>query len=255
MSSAHITEPAPGSPDGTGRAAPGLLQDLVLESPDIEVFLADLAALAADHFTGTGRQVFCGIMLLRPRKAHTVSSSSAQALKMDEVQYAFGDGPCLTAARTNKAVYVPDIHHETRWPGYLAAIAGHGIGSILAVPIPLDGDAASGLNLYSTLPSGFDDTARHAAAVFAREASQALRLAVRIANLTDTAENLKAAMDSRTTIDLAAGLIMAQNRCSQDAAMTILKAASSARNTKLRDVAAAVVASTGHPAPTAHFQN
>jgi GAF domain-containing protein len=255
MSSDNNTEPGPGSLDRTRRAVPGLLQDMVLDSPDVEGFLADLASLAADHFTGTGQQVFCGITLLRPRKTHTVASSSAQALRMDEVQYAFGDGPCLTAARTNEAVYVPNIHHEPRWPEYLAAIAGHGIGSILGVPIPLDGDAASGLNLYSTHPSGFDDTARHAAGVFAREASQSLRLAVRIANLTDTAENLKAAMDSRTTIDVAAGIIMAQNRCSQDTAMMILKAASSARNTKLRDVAAAVVASTGHSAPSANFQN
>ncbi len=255
MTSDNITEPAPGSPDGTGRAVPGLLQDMVLESPDVEGFLSDLASLAADHFTRTGRQIFCGITLLRPRKAHTVASSSAQALGMDEIQYAFGDGPCLTAARTNEAVYVPDIHREPRWPGYLGAIAGHGIGSILGVPIPLDGDAGAGLNLYSSLPSGFDDSAREAAGVFAREASQSLRLAVRIATLTDTGENLKAAMDSRTTIDLAAGIIMAQNRCSQDAAMTILKAASSARNIKLREVAAAVVASTGHSAPTTHFEN
>jgi AmiR/NasT family two-component response regulator len=62
-------------------------------------------------------------------------------------------------------------------------------------------------------------------------------------------------MDSRTTIDLAAGVVMGQNRCSQDAAMTILKAASNARNIKLRDIATAVVASTGASAPTAHFQN
>ncbi|MHA7264346.1 ANTAR domain-containing protein [Arthrobacter sp. TMN-37] len=75
-----------------------------------------------------------------------------------------------------------------------------------------------------------------------------LRLAVRIARLSDTDENLRAAMQARTTIDLAVGIIMAQNRCSQDSAMTILKAASSARNVKLREVAAAVVASAGHSA-------
>ena len=226
---------------------------MVLESPDVEGFLADLASLAADHFTGTGRQVFCGVTLLRPRKAHTVASSSAQALKMDEVQYAFGDGPCLTAARTNEAVYVPDIHHEPRWSEYLAAIAGHGIGSILGVPIPLDGDAACGLNLYSTVPSGFDDTARDAAGVFAREASQSLRLAVRIAYLSDKETNLSAALESRTTIDLAAGIIMGQNKCSQSAAMTILKSASNARNTKLRDLAAQLVTSVSGKAPVTHF--
>lgn len=242
-------------PNGAGRGIHGLLQDMVLESPDVEGFLASVTSLAADHFTGTGQQVFCGITLLRPRKARTVASSSRQALQMDEVQYAFGDGPCLTAARTNKTVYVPDVHRDERWPGYLVAVAGHGIRSILGVPIPLDGEAACALNLYATRPSGFDATARKAAGVFAREASQSLRLAVRISHLTDIRDNLRAATDSRTTIDLAAGIIMAQNQCSQDAAMTILKAASSARNKKLREIAAAVVASTSQPSPEARLQD
>ena len=61
-------------------------------------------------------------------------------------------------------------------------------------------------------------------------------------------------MKSRTTIDLAAGVIMAQNRCSQATAMAILKNASSARNVKLRDVAATVVASVSSDATvTTHF--
>jgi AmiR/NasT family two-component response regulator len=53
---------------------------------------------------------------------------------------------------------------------------------------------------------------------------------------------LKAALESRTTIDLAIGIIMGQNRCSQEAAFKILKNASSTRNAKLRDVAATIVA-------------
>ncbi|WP_334683616.1 ANTAR domain-containing protein [Arthrobacter sp. CAN_A214] len=82
-----------------------------------------------------------------------------------------------------------------------------------------------------------------------------MRLAVRIAQLTETSDNLRSAMTSRTTIDLAAGIIMGQNRCSHDAAMTILKAASSARNTKLRDVATQVLASVGQQPPETHFDN
>lgn len=61
-------------------------------------------------------------------------------------------------------------------------------------------------------------------------------------------------MKSRTTIDLAAGVIMAQNRCSQATAMGILKNASSARNVKLRDVAATVIASVSSDATViTHF--
>ncbi len=113
------------------------------------------------------------------------------------------------------------------------------------MPIPVDGEAQSGLNLYSPAPDAFDATAIHTAEIFAREASRSLRLAVRIARLTDARENLRAATESRTIIDLAVGIIMGQNACSQEVAMTILKAASNARNIKLRDVAAAVVESAG----------
>ncbi len=232
-----------------------LLQEMVLESADVQGFLTGLAQLAATHLNGPDEEVFCGITLLRPRRAETVAASSDRARAMDELQYPFGDGPCLTAARTHTVTYVPDTRTDQRWAEYHAAAAGQGIRSILGVPIPLDGNASSALNLYSTAPDAFNGQDRESMGVFAREASRALRLAVRIAHLTDTGENLRSAMDSRTTIDLAAGIIMGQNRCSQDAAMTILKAASNARNIKLRDIAAAVVTSTGAAAPTAHFQS
>ena len=63
-------------------------------------------------------------------------------------------------------------------------------------------------------------------------------------------------MESRTTIDIAVGAIMAQNRCSQESALKILKIASSTRNIKLRDVAAAVVASVSEdPKILTHFDN
>lgn len=50
-------------------------------------------------------------------------------------------------------------------------------------------------------------------------------------------------MQSRTAIDIATGVVMAQYWCSQEAAMSILKRASNSRNTKLRDVAAGVIES------------
>lgn len=50
-------------------------------------------------------------------------------------------------------------------------------------------------------------------------------------------------MKSRMAIDIGVGAVMAQNRCSQSAAMTILVKASSSRNIKLRDVAAGVIES------------
>lgn len=241
----------PGGDAPVGTAA--LLQNMMLDSADVHEFLADLTTLAAQHLSAPGQDILVGVTLLRPRTNGTVASSSDTAQHMDELQYAFGDGPCLTAAHTQTIVSVPDVDRDHRWPEYLTAISAHGARSILAVPIPLEVEASSALNLYSMTPNAFDTDSVRTAQSFAREASQCLRLAVRIAHLTDTGQNLTTAMESRTTIDLAAGIIMAQNRCSQEQAMMILKAASSARNIKLRDVAAAVVTSVIPDNPTTHF--
>ena len=231
----------------------GVLQDMVLETTDVESFLEDLTRMTVDALSASGNEVFCGVTLLRPNRAGTVASSSPEALQMDEVQYEFDDGPCLQAARTNETVLTPDISLDSRWREYTGTISEFGLKSILGVPIPLDGETQCGLNIYAREANAFSDEMVREAEEFARGASKSLRLAVRIAHLAESRENLKAAMSSRTTIDLAAGIIMAQNRCSQDAAVAILRAASSARNMKLRDVAAAVVASVGEKAPKTHF--
>jgi GAF domain-containing protein len=138
---------------------------------------------------------------------------------------------------------LPDVRRDRRWPDYTASALAEGVGSSLSVPLVLEGEAEAGLNMYSTRSHGFtgEDIARVES--YAYHASKALRLAVRISQLAEAKTHLTAALESRTVIDLAAGAIMAQNRCSQESAMKILKIASSTRNVKLRDVAASVVAS------------
>ncbi|MHA7145335.1 ANTAR domain-containing protein [Arthrobacter sp. TmT3-37] len=231
-----------------------VLQDMVLDSEDVQTFLTGLVQVAAHSFSGAYGEVFCGVTLLRPRSMVTVASSSEQAQLMDEVQYGFDDGPCLRAAREGYTVHIPDFLTETRFPEYREAIAAHGIRSALGIPIRLDSGASAGLDFYSTKPHAFDDKGIAVAEGLGRDASRSLRLAVRIAQLGDEARNRQAAMESRTVIDLAAGAIMAQNRCTQQEAMTILRRASNARNVKLKDLATTMVAALGQSTPVeTHF--
>ena len=225
-----------------------MLQDMVLESDDVQVFLTGMVDVAAKAFSGLYGEVFCGVTLLRPRSMVTVASSSEEAKLMDEVQYGFDDGPCLRAAREGYIVHIPDFLTETRFPEYREAIAAHGIRSALGIPIKLDKGASAGLDFYSTKPNIFDDKGIAVAEGFAREASRSLQLAVRIARLTDEAHHRQIAMESRTAIDMAVGAIMAQNRCGQDEAVAILRRASSARNIKLRDLATQILSSISQSA-------
>ncbi|TQJ33975.1 GAF domain-containing protein [Arthrobacter sp. SLBN-122] len=231
------------------------LQDLLLESVDVGALLSELATVSAATLS-VDHEVMCGVTLMRRKKPTTVATSNSRVPALDELQYGKGEGPCLTALRELTTIHVPDVREDTRWPHYTAAAWAEGIGSILAVPLPLEGEANAALNVYSAKTHAFSGEAIEKAEAYALEASKSLRLAVRIAQLVDDRENLIAAMESRTTIDVAVGAIMAQNRCSQESAIKILRIASSSRNVKLRDVAAAVVASVADdPKVLTHFDD
>lgn len=229
------------------------LQDLVLKTEDVKEMLDELAQFSAATLADPAT-AFCSITLMRQKKPITVAHSDDGAVRLDESQYSTGEGPCLSAIRKRAVVHLPDLASEDRWPTFTAAAREAGVGSSLSVPLILEGEAEAGLNLYSTRPRGFTADDISMVETYSYHASKALRLAVRISQLAEAKAHLMAAMESRTTIDLATGAIMAQNRCSQETAMKILKIASSTRNLKLRDIAASVVASVSHdPNVRTHF--
>jgi GAF domain-containing protein len=230
------------------------LQDLVLKTADVKEMLDQLAEFSALTLADPAA-AFCSITLMQRKKPVTVASSEESAVRLDETQYGAGDGPCLAAIREEAAVHIPDVNSERRWPDYTAAAMAAGVGSSLSVPLRLDGEAEAGLNMYSTRSHGFTRKDIEMVEAYAYHASKALRLAVRISQLAEAKANLVAAMESRTVIDLATGALMAQNRCSQETAMKILKIASSTRNVKLRDIAASVIASVANdPKVRTHFE-
>jgi GAF domain-containing protein len=240
--------------DTTELTVEEFLLDAAVDSTEIEVFLNALTRLAVHNLSHPDEDLLCGITLLRKKKAGTVASSSDRAQKLDEIQYDYGDGPCLRAAREQVLVHVADLHEDVRWPEYRTTVLEEGVRSILGVPIAMDSSTAAGLNLYSDEKGRFDAEAIESAQQYARQASRALSLAVRLASHRDAEADLEAALESRTTVALAIGIIMGQNRCSRDEAFELLRSASSSRNVKLRDLAAGLVASADPSSPGAHFQ-
>lgn len=116
-----------------------------------------------------------------------------------------------------------------------------GAGSSLRIPLTLDDETSAVVNLYSPRTEAFSAGDLAEAQQLAAESSNALLLALRISQLSDSRDDLAAAMQSRTIIDMAIGAIMAQNRCRRDAAFKILRNTSNNRNMKIRDVAATVI--------------
>jgi hypothetical protein len=138
---------------------------------------------------------------------------------------------------TGRAALLAGGTTEPRLDRYRRTAARWGIRSVLSVPVALDQGAAAALTYLAAEPGAFDDGAAASCEAFAATAGKSMRLAVRLGTVQDMNADLLQAMKSRTTINLASGILMAQSRCSQAEAFTLLSKVSNNRNVKLRLVA------------------
>jgi GAF domain-containing protein len=230
------------------------LHDMIIGSANVSGFLGELSVLAAATLGETaGSLIECGVTLQQRKRSATVAGSSPRATLLDKLEQELGQGPCLTALEAMKPVVLPDVATDSRWPEYQKLLKDNGCASVLGVPLALDGNHAAALNFFASEPGLFTDTVVRRAEGFAELAGRAVRLALRIADAQNLAEDLTAALEHRTVINLACGVVMAQNRCSQEEAMAVLTKASSHRNRKLRDLAADILGQVSSGAVSTHF--
>ncbi len=235
------------------RSGTDVLIDALLDSPDLGVFLQRLADISAAELSQGSVEAHCSVTAWRKRRPYTIASSSPEAAAMDEAQYSSNQGPCMQAVKTGQPVEVMDLSTETRWPRYAAAVAESPLRSVLAVPIELRTAGAAALNCYSPAPGPIPEPVRGALLDLAAVAARAVTLSVKLQAQSDLSADLAAAMESRTAIDLAAGVIMAQTNCNQQEAVDIMIKASSNRNEKLRDVALSILSRFNGTIPSTHF--
>ncbi len=176
------------------------------------------------------------ITLLRDGQATTAAFTGPLALRLDEMQYGAGFGPCFEAALGGQFIEITDGQSESRWPDYMAVFVQHGALSSLAVPVPAV-QLAAGLNVYAPVAGAFTDEHRHAAAEFAAYAAVALTNMDALQDARDEAANLRAAMESRASIEQAKGILIERYKVTPDQAFRLLVEASMHTNRKVRALA------------------
>lgn len=233
----------------TGTERQPVVEELVaalVAGSDPEAFLTVVASVAARRL-GLSSPDGCSIAVERSRRPRlTVRTPGMPAVLAEH-----GPGsPGGTVLGGGPDVVVTDLAAEQRWPA-LAGAADNGIRSIAAVALPLEGDRGV-LSCYSARIHAFGPGEIADVRAVGAETANVLRLALLIDAQANRAANLQAALESRTVVDLAAGIIMGQNGCSQQAAIDILRSVSNTRNIKIRNVAAGVVAAVSDRVNT-HF--
>ena len=184
-----------------------------------------------------------GVSVIAGRRILTVAQTDRTAELVDQIQRETGQGPCVVAATQLDApssIVVDDMPAESRWPDYATRVSDLGVGSMIAFPLRAD-DLLGSLNLYAKTPHAFTGEDGAIGAVFAAHAATALANAQTHAADVLHIENLRKALDSRTMISQATGILMEREHLSSDEAFQRLATLSQHLNRKLRDVANDVV--------------
>ena len=200
---------------------------------DLDATLDLIVNVARDSMPGIDH---VGISLShRDGRVDTQAATDPLVRELDRLQYELGEGPCLHAMDTGEHVRVEHARHEQRWPAFMRAAAPVGLRSCLGVRLSVETRTVGALNLYSFSQDTIEAETEQLAELFAAHAGLALGHARRL-------ENLNAALESRKVIGLALGILMERMDIDEDRAFVYLTRISATTETKVRDVAASVVA-------------
>ncbi|MEW9529739.1 ANTAR domain-containing protein [Microbispora sp. NPDC049125] len=233
-------------PASSDSAWPGSLLTLLLSTDTYDTFLHELTLLTVRALPEGS---MCGITVTHGSQPATIASSDDLTLAVDRIQYRTGQGPCLETLTTGVIHSVDDTSAEPRWRTFCTEAFAHGVRSCLALPLAGPHGIVGGLNLYNPDAGAFAETTWARTQVFAGNAAGAVALALRLTDQAKLNEDLHATLASRSVIDQAVGIVMAQQRCPAPDAFALLSRASQNRNMKVRDLATEIVTAVGGVAP------
>jgi GAF domain len=80
----------------------------------------------------------------------TFGSSGEMSRRLDELQFTYGEGPCLDSVHDGTPVLVADFNdaREKRWPAFAGALLESGIRAVFALPVAVAHDHVGALDLF-----------------------------------------------------------------------------------------------------------
>jgi hypothetical protein len=84
----------------------------------------------------------------------TYGSSGELSRQLDELQFTFGEGPCLDAVAQCRPVLIADMGRaeEQRWPEFASALLERGIHAVFALPVAVTKVHVGALDLFRHAP-------------------------------------------------------------------------------------------------------
>lgn len=162
----------------------------------------------------------------------------------DQVQYEYGEGPCVEATATPGLGLTAssNLADDPQYPRFGPRAAELGFAALFATGLFPGGNPPrlGALNYYSYTAGALDELDRDIALILAAHAAVALHAARTLETEQLKNAQLTEGLQSRDVIGQAKGILMERRGCDAGQAFDILRRASQDLNVKLRDVAATV---------------
>lgn len=175
-----------------------------------------------------------GILVTHSRQdIETPAATGPVVAKAHDLQAQFDEGPCLDAIEGRATYLTGDTAHDERWPKWGPAAYDIGVKSALGVRLATKGRGYGSLNVYANRLNAFDTSQAELVEVLAAHASAAFAAA-------DRERGLAKALESRTVIGQAQGILMQTFGIDADTAFSFLRRISQHENVRLHALAEAI---------------
>jgi hypothetical protein len=174
----------------------------------------------------------------------SVCATDAVSAAIEELQYAFGEGPCVDAFRGDWPVLEADLANPVvpRWPAFSGAAVEAGAVAVFGFPLRVGAARLGALNLYRDRAGPLADDQHADALVVADVAARAVLALQAEAPPGQLAAELEAGGDFHYRVHQASGMVAAQLDVNVVHALIRLRAYAFGNDRPLNEVADDVVA-------------
>ncbi len=213
------------------------------DAVDLDAQLNKLVQMVVDRVAAVE---YASVTAARDGAYATVATTSELATAVDRAQYDDQDGPCLRSLEENTPVGVRDIDTTIKWPGFRQAALSMGLHASVSIPLfSGSGDTIAVLNLYGRDAAAMAPLIAGVPAIFDPDLSLPADrddLQPLDAGGEELLTGFAEALATRSTIQLALGIIMGRTGTSANDAYIELRLRAADAGVALLTAAETVIA-------------
>ncbi len=225
---------------GTGGVMAGMDQvPAPLVPTSLVALLWQVCTGAADVLAASG----VGMSVMTAGGVHGMAAASDPATaRIEELQFTFGEGPCIDAFASCRPVLMPELDGAAsrRWPVYTPAVTDAGVRAVFAFPLQIGAARLGVIDVFRGRPGPLSRT----------ELGQAFTVADRAVTVlldgqertTPASDGLDEAFEHRAELFQAQGMVMIQLGVPLTEALVRIRAHAYVTGRPLSEVAADIVA-------------